>query len=141
MIARGPHAFAGHRPVGQVEVFVFTKGQFHQRAEGLDEYMGRLQQGTETRPCIKLRKVGNHRQGEEGGEPGDAHQRLTLCSPCSGVKAAWWWVSGKVSSMQILPLFSCQDLWGKKCLRTLNKTNFWIGTFQGRRARRHNDRK
>ena len=68
MIARGGrHTFAGHRLVGRVEVFVFTKGRFHQRAEGLDEHM---QQGAEVRPCIELEKVGNHRQGKEGGEPG-----------------------------------------------------------------------
>jgi hypothetical protein len=53
------------------------KGRFHQRAEGLDEYMRQLQQGAEIRPCIELEKVGNDRWGEEGGEPGDAHQRLT----------------------------------------------------------------
>jgi hypothetical protein len=59
------------------------KGRFHQRAEGLGEHMLQLQQGAEIRPCIELEKVGSHRQGEKGGEPSDAHQRLTLCSPCS----------------------------------------------------------
>jgi hypothetical protein len=74
---------AGNRPVGRVEVFVFTEGWFQQRVEGLGEHMLQLQQGAEIRPCIRLEKAGNHRQGGEGGEPGDAHQRLTLCSPCS----------------------------------------------------------
>jgi hypothetical protein len=30
-----------------------------------------------------LRDLEPSRQGEERGEPGDAHRRLTLCSPCS----------------------------------------------------------
>ena len=70
-----------------------------------------MQQGAEIRPCVELEKVGNHRQGEEGGEPGDAQQRLALCSPssrgceCQGGIVV---VSGKVSS--ILPLFSRQDM-------------------------------
>src|SRR2546423_366145 len=35
-------------------------------------------------PASKLEKMGEgHRQGEGGGEPGDAHRRLSLCSPCS----------------------------------------------------------
>ena len=47
-----------------------------------------------------------------GWAEGERRARLTLCSPCSrdvGVKAAWWWVSGKVSSVQILFSFSRQD--------------------------------
>jgi hypothetical protein len=60
--------------VGRVEVFVFTEGWFHQRVEGLGEHMLQLQQGAEIRPCIELEKAGNHRQGGEGGEPGNAHQ-------------------------------------------------------------------
>ena len=38
------------------------------RAEELDEHIRQLQQGAE------IKEVGNHRLGEEGGEPVDAHQ-------------------------------------------------------------------
>jgi len=44
--------------VGRVEGFLFTKGRFYQRAEGLDEHMLQLQQSAEIRPCIELEKVG-----------------------------------------------------------------------------------
>ena len=98
--------FAGHRPVGRVEVLVFTKGRFHQRAEGLDEHMRQVQQSAEIRPCIELEKV-----GETTGRVRKGVSRVTLTSDSpsahpareeAGVKAAWLWVSGKVSSMQIL---------------------------------------
>ena len=46
----------GYRPVGWVDVLASRKERFHQRAQGLDE----------------------PQQAGEGGEPGDAHQRLTL---------------------------------------------------------------
>jgi len=39
--------------------FVFTKGRFHQRVDGLDEHMRQLQQGAEIRPWHRnLRKWG-----------------------------------------------------------------------------------
>ena len=47
----GRYAFAGHRRVGQVEVFVFTKGRFHQRAEGPDEHILLLLQGADAAGC------------------------------------------------------------------------------------------
>jgi hypothetical protein len=52
--------------------------RIHERAvppesRGLGEYMRQLQQGAEIRPCIEFKNMGNHWQGEEGGELGDAH--------------------------------------------------------------------
>src|SRR2546423_366147 len=98
MIARGGrHAFAGHRPVGRVEVFVFSKGRFHQRAEGLDEHMRQLQQGAEIRPRHRnLRKwgkaTGRVREGVSRvtltGDSASAHPARDV----AGVRAAWWWV-------------------------------------------------
>jgi hypothetical protein len=67
MIVRGGRqAFAGHRPVGRVEVFVFTKGQFHQRAEGLDEHMRQLQV-PKSGPASKLEKSGKPLAGRGRG--------------------------------------------------------------------------
>jgi hypothetical protein len=50
-------------------------------------------------------------QSEERSEPGDAHRRLTLCSPCSRGCDCYGSVvvNRKVSSMQSLPLFKRQD--------------------------------
>jgi hypothetical protein len=109
--AREPHAFAGHRPVGRVEVFVFTKGRFHQRGEVLDEHnaaMLLLLQGAEIKPCIELEKCGNDRQGEERGKPCDAHRRLTLCSPCS--RGCGSEREGVLDADFALTLFARQDI-------------------------------
>jgi hypothetical protein len=85
MIARGGrHAFTGHRPVGRVEVFRIHERAVPPESRGARRSTcGSCSRVPKSGPASNLEKVGNHRQGEEGGEPGDTHQRLTLCSPCS----------------------------------------------------------
>jgi hypothetical protein len=70
---------------GESKFYYSRKGGSTKKG-GIDKYNSAillLQQGAEIRPYIQFEKSGNHRQGEEGGEPGEAHRRLTLCSPCS----------------------------------------------------------
>jgi hypothetical protein len=90
--------FAGHRLVGSSRSFrTSRKGGSHQReAERLET--SSMQQGCpEIRPWHRnLRKWGEATdgQGEGGGEPGDAHQRLSA-HPLLTLLARLW-----VSSMQ-----------------------------------------
>jgi hypothetical protein len=83
--------FAGYRPVGRVEVFVFTKGRFHQRAEGLGEHMLQLQKSG---PALNWRKWETTRRVRKEA----SRVTLTSDSPSAhpnrevaGVKGASWW--------------------------------------------------
>jgi hypothetical protein len=95
MIARGGrYTFTGHRPVGRVEVFVFAKGRFHQRAEGLDEAHAAAAAG-----CRNQALHRTLRKWETTGRVRKGVSRVTLTSDSpsahparevAGVKAAWW---------------------------------------------------
>jgi hypothetical protein len=70
------------------------------------------QKGPRRRSPKWLHFMRNRRPRGQGEPRVSVARDSPSCSPCSrdvDVKSAWWWVSGKVSSVQILPSIICQD--------------------------------
>jgi hypothetical protein len=87
--------FAGYRPVGRVEVFVFTKGRFHQRADG--NYSRVPKPG----PASNLRKWETTSRMRKG---------VTLTSDSASAHLARKVASVEAGSIQIFGLFARHKL-------------------------------
>jgi hypothetical protein len=71
---------------GRLEVLYSRKGRFHQRSRVRRAQRGhsclQQKQGAKSGPASNFKKLETTRQDEEGGDPDEAHRRLT-CSSCS----------------------------------------------------------